>query len=167
MYRKLPVISETAEDLRQRMRQERNAKKRVRLQMLYLLVTKQATSRKAVATQLGVYRETVGHWLDAYEAGGVDKLLELYVPPGRAPSVAGEALVELEKALHDPKGFGSYDELRVWLFEQHGIQMSTDAVGQLVRRTFGGKPKVPRPQPKKTTPSRTRLRRSKPRLASG
>lgn len=39
MYRKLPVITVTAEELRQRMRQERNAKKRTRLQMLYLLVT--------------------------------------------------------------------------------------------------------------------------------
>jgi transposase len=74
MYRKLPAITETAEDLRQRMRQERNAKKRERLPMRSLLVTKQATSRKAVATQLGVYRETVGHWLDAYAAGGLDKL---------------------------------------------------------------------------------------------
>lgn len=166
MYRKLPAISETTEDLRQRMRQERNAKKRERLHMLYLLVTKQATSRKAVATQLGVYRETVGHWLDAYEAGGLDKLLDLYVPPGRAPSISGDALAELEKALRDPKGFASYDELRVWLFEQHGITMSTDAVGQLVRRKFGGKPKVPRPQPKKTTPTETPSPSSRLRLPS-
>jgi transposase len=166
MYRKLPVITETADDLRQRMRQERQAKKRERLHMLYLLVTKQATSRKAVATQLGVYRETVGHWLDAYEAGGLEKLLDLYIPPGRAPSVAGDALTAREKALRDPKGFGSYDELRVWLFEQHGITMSTDAVGQLVRRTFGGKPNVPRPQPKKTTRPATPSRSSKPRPPS-
>jgi transposase len=166
MYRKLPVISETAEELRQRMRQERNAKKRTRLQMLYLLVTKQAASRKAVAAQLGVYRETVGHWLDAYEAGGVDKLLELFVPAGRAASVTGEALLALENALHTPKGFGSYDELRVWLFEHHGVEMSTDALGQLVRRKFGGKPKVPRPQPKKKTLTQTPSPSSKPKWPS-
>lgn len=167
MYRKLPVISETAEELRQQMRQERNAKKRTRLQMLYLLVSKQASSRKAVAAQLGVYRETVGHWLDAYEAGGVNKLLELFVPAGRAPSVTGEALLELEKALHNPKGFASYDELRGWLFEQHGVEMSSDALGQLVRRKFGGKPKVPRPTPKKKTPIQTRSQSSKPKPQSG
>lgn len=149
------------------MRQERNAKKRERLHMLFLLVTKQANSRKVVATQLGVYRETVGHWLDAYEAGGLDKLLDLYVPPGRAPGVTGEALSELEKALHNPKGFGSYKELQAWLFEQHGITMSVDAVGQLVRRKFGGKPKVPRPQPKKTTKTTTLSPSSKPKQPSG
>lgn len=119
-----------------------------------------------MVTRLGVYRETVGHWLDAYEAGGLEKLLDLYVPPGRAPSVAGDALTALEKALRNPKGFGSYDERRVWLFEQHGVTMSTDAVGQLVRRTFGGKPKVPRPQPKKTPPTATLSPSSKPRPPS-
>lgn len=66
MYRKLPVITETAEELRHLTRRERNAKKRQRLHMLYLLVSQQATSRKAVAHQLDAYRETVGHWLDAY-----------------------------------------------------------------------------------------------------
>jgi transposase len=166
MYRKLPPITETAEELRQQMRQERQAKRRERLQMLYLLVSGQATSRKAVAAQLGVHRETVGHWLDTYERGGLSKLLEFYVPPGRAPGVRGEALVELEKALHTPKGFASYDELRVWLFEHHGVEVSTDALGQLVRRKFGGKPKVPRPQPKKRTPTQTRLPSSKPKPPS-
>lgn len=166
MYRKLPPITESAEELRQLMRKEQHAKKRERLQMLYLLVTKQANSRKVVAAQLGVYRETVGHWLDAYQAGGLDKLLDLYVAPGRAPRVTGEALTALEQAIHDPKGFGRDDELRVWLFAQHAITMSTDAVGQLVRRRFGGKPKVPRPQPKKRTQTATQLRSSKPKLPS-
>jgi transposase len=166
MYRKLPTISESAEELRQVMRKERNAKKRERLQMLYLLVTKQASSRKAVAAQLGVYRETVGHWLNAYEQGGLDKLLDLYVPAGRAASVSGDALLALEQALHDPKGFGSYDEIRVWLFEQHAISMSTDAVGQLVRHKFGGKPKVPRPQAKKKSPASTQSPRSRSRSPS-
>jgi transposase len=99
MYRKLPPITETVDDLRQRMRQEQNLKKRERLQMLYLLASAQATSRKAVAQQLGVYRETVGHWLATYASGGLEQLLDLYVPPGRASSLLPEALTDLEQAL--------------------------------------------------------------------
>lgn len=151
MYRKLPLITETADDLRQRMRQERNPKKRERLHMVYLLASGQASTRKAVAAQLGIYRETVGHWLDRYAAGGIEHLLDLYVPTGRQSSVGPDALDDLKQALHDPKGFGSYDEIRVWLCEQHGVTMTTDAVGHLVRHRFGGKPKVPRPIPKKKT----------------
>jgi hypothetical protein len=33
----------------------------------------------------------------------------------------------LAQALRDPTGFGSSDALRVWLFEQHGSTMRTDA----------------------------------------
>lgn len=157
MYRKLPPISETAEELRQLMRRERNAKKRERLQMLYLLASGQASSRKAAAQQLGVYRETVSDWLNAYVAGGLEQLLTLHVPAGRSPLASPEALADLEQALHQPKGFASYDEIRLFLFERHGVTMKTGSVGNLVRARFGGKPKVPRPSAKKTeqTPSET------------
>lgn len=160
MYRKLPPITETADDLRQRMRQETHPKKRERLQLLYLLASGQAKTRTAAAAMLGVYRETVGHWLDAYVAGGIEGLLHFYVPPGRASALSDEALADLEQALHDPKGFASYEVMREWLFERHGTLITTGALGNLVRARFGGKPKVPRPIPKKTHP--TRLPASKP-----
>jgi transposase len=150
MYRKLPPISESAEELRQRMRQESHPKKRERLQMLYLLQSGQATTRAAVAQSLGVYRETIGHWLDAYVAGGLDGLLTLYVPAGKPSALTPEAMADLAQALHDPKGFGTYQEICDWLFAEHGITMRQEAMGHLVRTRFGGKPKVPRPTPKKT-----------------
>jgi transposase len=164
MYRKLPPISETADELRELMRREQNAKKRDRLRMLYLLVSGQASSRKEVAQQLGVYRETVRYWLDAYVAGGIEQLLTLHLPAGRSSSLSTEALSDLKQALSEPKGFGSYDEIRLWLFERHGVEMKTGSVGNLVRARFGGKAKVPRPTPKKTkqTPSKA----SKPPLSS-
>jgi transposase len=120
MYRKLPPITESVDDLRQRMRQERNSKKRERLQMLYLLASAQARTRKEVAEQLGVYRETVGHWLDAYVSGGLKQLLTLHVPAGRPSALSAEALTDLEQALRDPKGFGGYDAIRLWYFYTTG-----------------------------------------------
>lgn len=152
MYRKLPPIQESAEDLRRLMRQEAHPKKRERLQMLYLLQSGQATSRQAVARQLGVNRETVGRWLDQYADGGLAQVLDLYVPAGRASACDAQVLADLQAALETPKGFASYEAIRIWLFETHGVEMTTSAVGNLVRARFGGKAKVPRPTPKKTTP---------------
>ena len=74
MNKALPVITESPQDLQQRMRAEPAAPKRRRLQALYLLASGQATSRVALAALLAVHRHTIRAWLTQYEAGGLAAL---------------------------------------------------------------------------------------------
>ena len=67
----LPVMTEHAESLKQRLQRERDSRKKSRLQMLYLLASGQAQTRQDVAQLLGVHRNTVGHWLARYATGGL------------------------------------------------------------------------------------------------
>jgi DNA-binding transcriptional ArsR family regulator len=83
MRKALPVITEDVEPLKQRLQRERDGRKKPRLQMLYLLASGQAQTRRDVAQLLGVHRNTIGHWLALYEAGGLEALLEVSIPAGK------------------------------------------------------------------------------------
>jgi DNA-binding XRE family transcriptional regulator len=63
MRNPLPVMTEDAETLKQRLQREHDGRKKPRLQMLYLLASGQAQTRQDVAQLLGVHRNTIGHWL--------------------------------------------------------------------------------------------------------
>ena len=56
-------ISETAADLKQRLRTQKTASDKERLPLLYLLKTGQATPIQSAATLLGRHRVTVQEWL--------------------------------------------------------------------------------------------------------
>ncbi len=149
MRRALPPITEHADDLKQRLQRERDSRKKVRLQMLYLLVTGQAHTRQQVAALLGVSRNTVGQWLATYQAGALPALLAIYVPPGKSPSLAPEVLTSIEHALQQPDGFASYEALRQWVEQTHQVQVKYKTLYTLVRTRFKAKLKVPRPSHQK------------------
>ena len=75
MKRRLPQIHQSQEELHQLLKAEREVQKWQRLQALYLLVSRQARTRLAVAKLLGVHRHSVGAWLELYEQGGLEGLL--------------------------------------------------------------------------------------------
>ena len=70
----LPDITESATELQHRLRSESVGYKQQRLTVLYLLQSGQAVTRQQVAHLIGVNRKTIGHWLDAYQAGGIQRL---------------------------------------------------------------------------------------------
>src|SRR5918911_3100390 len=74
MYKAIPPIHETAEELKRLQKQEHHRLKQQRLHALYLLASGQAHERQEVAALLGVSRNTVGHWLDIYADGGLKAL---------------------------------------------------------------------------------------------
>jgi Homeodomain-like domain-containing protein len=75
MRKALPVITEAVENLKQRLQREHDGRTKPRLQMLYWLASGQAQRRQEVTRLLGVHRNTIGHWLARYEAGGLEALL--------------------------------------------------------------------------------------------
>lgn len=145
MHRAIPEICESADELQRLLKQERRHARQQRLHALYLLASKQAHQRSEVAALLGVNRNTVGRWLDHYQRGGIDALLDVYVPAGKRKPLTPDQLVELQQALAQPHGFGSYDEIRSWIATTFGVELSYNAVHKLVRYKLRAKLKVPRP----------------------
>jgi transposase len=141
----IPPITEHADELKHRLQREHDGHRKPRLQMLYLLASGQTQTRQEVARLLGVHRNTIGRWLAIYAAGGLETLLQTYVPAGKPVSLAPAVLASLEEALHRPEGFASYEALRQWVWRTHGVQVKYKTLYTLVRTRFRAKLKVPRP----------------------
>lgn len=145
MNKRVPVIHESADELKQRLSQERHPAKRQRLHALFLLASGQARFRGDLAELLAVDRNTIGRWLERYAHGGLDALLDLYVPPGKAPALQPTQLVQLQQALQQPQGFASYDAVCQWIQQTFGVALSYKATHKLVRYKLGATLKVARP----------------------
>jgi transposase len=145
MRKPIPVIHESADELKERLRQERHPVRQQRLHALFLLASGQVRYRQQVATLLGLDRNTVGQWLGRYAEGGLPTLLALYVPAGKRSPLTPEQLTQLQQVLEQPHGFGSYGEIQRWITTTFGVQLSYNAVHKLVRYKLRAKLKVPRP----------------------
>jgi transposase len=145
MRNPIPPILEEVAALKERLQHEHDGHKKPRLQMLYLLASGQAHTRQDVARLLGVHRNTIGHWLALYAAGGLAALLATYVPAGKPVSLAPEVLASLEQALRRSEGFASYEALRQWVRQTHGVEVKYKTLYTLVRTRFHTKLKVARP----------------------
>jgi transposase len=145
MRKALPVITEDAATLKQRLQRERDGRRKPRLQMLYLLASGRAHTRQDVAQLLGVHRNTIGHWLALYEAGGPEALLALYVPAGKPLSPPPDVLAAIEQALRHPAGFASYEALRQWVQQTYHLEVNYHTLYTIIRTRFKAKRKVPRP----------------------
>src|SRR5919202_1025561 len=130
MRKKMPPITESADALRQRRRQEKDPKKRQRLQALYLAASGRAHHRQEIADLLGVHRHSVAAWFDADATGGLAHMLPY----------------------QDPHGVAGYQQLRVWLAEEHQVTLAYSSVHALVRYKLRAKPKRPRPSHAKKAP---------------
>jgi transposase len=113
--------------------------------MLYWLASGQAQTCQEVAQLLGVHRNTIGHWLARYEAGGLEALLAVYVPAGKPLSLPPDVLAALAQALRQPAGFASYEALRQWVQQTYHLDVNYHTLYTIVRTKFQTKLKIPRP----------------------
>ena len=151
-YAPLPVIAEGLDDLRRRFHATRGPERKRRLHALVLLVSGEATTRKAIGERLDVDRQTVARWLDRYRDGGLDHMLA----PGKRGPVPGQRTLPapvfdaLRARLDDPQGFGGYHKVQLWLHDEYALDVPYKSVYTLVRYRLKAKLKVPRPEhPKK------------------
>ena len=139
------VIKESAEEIKEQMNRQLQAKGKERLQALYLLKTGQCQQIIKVAALLGRSRSTVHRWLDDYQQGGLPKLIGPGKKPGRKRKIPDWAVKQLEKRLQEPRGFQSYLEIQQWLHSECGLDVKYHVVYELVRYRLGAKRKRPRP----------------------
>jgi transposase len=149
MRNALPVMTEDTATLKRRLQREHDSRQKSRLQMLYLLANGQAQTRRDVAQLLGVHRNTIGHWLARYATGGLETLLDLYVPPGKPLSLPPDILAALAQALRQPTGFASDEALRQWVQQTYHVDVNYHTLYTIVRTKLKGKLRVPRPSPTK------------------
>ena len=70
------IIQESAEELKEKMRQQFTGQGKEILQALYLLKTEQCQQINEVAAIIGRSKRTVNRWLNDYQEGGLTQLLE-------------------------------------------------------------------------------------------
>lgn len=147
-----PEIQEGEEQLKQLLRQQKTASAKERVQLLYLLQSKQAKTVQDAAQLLGRHRVTVQEWLRRYRSGGIVRLLEHPKPTGRPGTIPKWAEVALSKRLQKPQGFDGYQAICEWLDTQLGVKAAYKSVHQLVHYRLQASPEVPRPVSVKQSP---------------
>jgi transposase len=143
---------ESAEELYDRYRAERDVQRRKRLQVLWLV--RQGRTATAAATEAGVGVRTVLRWLDWYRAAGLAEVLRR-VPGHGARGAACWLSPEHQAALlaHCRRGaFRTYGEAQRWVHQELGVSYRYDGLHTLLTR-LGVHPKVPRPTAARADPA--------------
>jgi transposase len=138
-------VEETAEELFSQLKSTKDKRIRDRLQMLYFIKIGKAETVQDLAELLGVHRNTITSWNGLYQKGGIEELLDIYIPGGRKPKIEGEIFEALKAKLEEPQGFANYAEIRKWLEEKTGQEFTAWMVWVAVHRKLKAKPKVARP----------------------
>ena len=134
-------ISESEEELKEMLGRQKTGSDKERVQVLYLLKSKQAGTVQAAAQLIGRNRSTIR----GYREGGIAGILSHKPRVGRIPKIPDWAQKALDKQLQQEKGFNSYGEIRQWLQEKLGIESTYKNVHDLVHYRMKAKPKVARP----------------------
>jgi hypothetical protein len=141
----LPVIIAEVEALKPRFQHAQHGRKPPRRPLRDLLATGQAQTRRDVAQRLGGHRHPIGHWLARDATGGLEALLDRYVPPGNPVSLPPDVLAGLEQALRQPAGFASCEAVRQWGKQQDHLGVKEHPLDTLARTRCNAKLRVPRP----------------------
>ena len=139
-------ILETEDNLKLLFINEKDTRKRERLQAIYLLKIGEIKRITKLSKVLGKDRTTIGNWFRKYEKSGLDGLLERKTSLGRPSAINKENLAKLKNKLSQSEGFKSYSHIKVWILEELGIEMKYKAVFRLCHQVLHASPKVSRPK---------------------
>lgn len=117
-----------------------------KVQSLYLLKIKAVETIKHLAVIIGRGESTVHRWLKAYKMGGLSLLLQEPPKTGRPKKIDIDTIARIQNELYDPKGFDSYQEIKLWLSICQNIDISYSTIHKIVRYELQSKLKVARPK---------------------
>ena len=139
-------ILESQKELEILLKQEKDMRKRERLQLLYWYKTGQATTREELGKLLNRSQFAIGQWINLYRRKGLHGLLHLNYRGGNlAPSIPREVQWQLKEKLAQPEGMMSYKAIQIWLKETHGLDVPYSTVFGTVKYRLNACLKVPRP----------------------
>ncbi|MBE9127776.1 MULTISPECIES: helix-turn-helix domain-containing protein [unclassified Coleofasciculus] len=125
-------ITESPETLHTLLAKQKTAQGKERIQALYLLKTGQVETIQHLALVLGRARTTVQRWLRHYRQEGLTGLLRVQKSPGRPPSLPDWAVERLRQELTSTQ-FTSYNDIKIWLETNLGVEASYKVVHSVVR----------------------------------
>lgn len=127
-------ITETAEELKTLLTEQKTASGFQKIQALYLFKIAQVKTVKELALTLGVNRITVQRWLKKYRDQGILGLLQGKQGCGRKPMISPEILAELKQCLSKSEhGFKTYAEIQNWLKKKYDLEVSYKVVYATIR----------------------------------
>lgn len=138
-------ITESAEELKELLSSQTNARLRERVRALYLRQTGRVQTRRELATVLGCDESTIYRWFRLYQSQGMTGLLQLKIPPGKPSKLPPEVLERLQMRLQERQGFSSYGEIQQWLATECNCDAAYQTVHGIVRYKLKSKLKEPRP----------------------
>ena len=139
-------ITESEEDLKRLLRQQKIAADKDRVHLLYLLKSGRVETMQEAAIWLGRHRVTVQRWARRYRDGGITQLLVHAPRTGNKSTLPAWAETALRKRLEQPEGFESYAAIQDWLATHLGIEAPYKTVHKWVYYRLGAAPKVVRPK---------------------
>jgi transposase len=90
-------ITESEEALKEMLGKQKTASDKERVQVLYLLKSKQASTVQAAAKLVGRNRSTVQEWLKGYREGGITGIMHHKPRVGRSQKIPQWAQKALQK----------------------------------------------------------------------
>jgi transposase len=126
------TIYESAEMLKILLSRQKSPEHFQKIQVLYLLKTKQVETITQVARVVGKNRVTVQGWLRVYQEGGLEAMLSERRSQGRKSAISEELVEILREKLSQSPTFTSYQQIQAWLETDFGIVVSYDTVHYLV-----------------------------------
>ena len=142
---------QSADELHERYRAERDLELRKRLGALWLV--RRGESVSAAAQSMGVGRRTLTRWLSWYREGGLEEVLSR-VPGHGALGNEGRLSEHQQQGLVERAGrgeFRTYEEARRWVEQEWGVKYRYKGMYAVLAR-LGVRPKVPRPAAQKADP---------------
>ena len=131
----------TTDHLRQMEKRTKKAGDRTRLAAVRLVM--EGYKGIDVAAMLNVHRQSVSTYVKNFEEGGIQKLLQRKIPPGKVPYLSKEEQNELKQTIliktpHElGMGLESHWNTKViqdYLFEQFGVWMTREGIRVMLHR---------------------------------
>ncbi len=125
-------IQETPTELKTLLEELTTPQAKERVHALYLLKEGQVSTVTSLANAMGRHRVTLQKWLQVYRHKGIEGLIVNRKGGGKRSAVPPEAIAALRNRLKQPNTFNSYAEIRDWLRENQGFDVSYRVVYGLV-----------------------------------
>ena len=100
MKRPIPEITESLSELSKLLKGHLSSKHREKIHALYLLKSSQAKTLQELSRLVNRHRHTISHWLNLYEQGGMEELLEEKRVPNNPSRLNVSQLAQLQSRLY-------------------------------------------------------------------